>query len=148
MLSLNRIAAGLVAACTIAFAAGCAIQPQMRQPVPGVPGVAYGHVQSVELIRAHSQTTGQGAILGGLIGAVVGRQIGSGEGRSAGTGVGAVAGAIIGNEIERQQRGAQDFERVEIVLDDGSVRRMDLPATGSLRAGDRVRIEGAQVLRL
>ncbi|TXC65899.1 glycine zipper 2TM domain-containing protein [Piscinibacter aquaticus] len=76
-------------------------------------------VQSIDLVRAESQTTGGGALLGGLIGAVVGRQIGSGSGRDAGTAVGAVGGAIIGNQIEKNNRGARDFYRVSIVTQQG-----------------------------
>ena len=147
MNAISRMGAVVVAAVVTAAGAGCATHAQMPQPIQSVPGVAYGQVQSVELVRAQSQTTGSGAIIGGLIGAVIGHQIGDGNGRSAATGVGAVGGAILGNEIERQQRGAQDFLRVAVLLDDGTVRSMDLPRATDLRVGDRVRIERDQVVR-
>lgn len=146
------MALSVAAAATLATS-GCATHAYMPQPPAaqaGVPAsVVYGVVQSVDVVRAQQQTTGQGAILGGLIGAVIGRQIGhAGNGRDGGTLVGAVGGAIIGNEIERQQRGAQDFQRAAIRLDDGSLRTVDLPRGVELRVGDRVRIERGEVVRV
>ena len=131
------------------LATGCAVHPSTRPapPTPSTYHVEYGQVQSIDLVRAESQTTGGGALLGGLIGAVVGRQIGSGSGRDAGTAVGAVGGAIIGNQIEKNNRGARDFYRVAIVTQQGQVRTFDYPQLADLRVGDRVRIEGDQVYR-
>lgn len=131
------------------LATGCAVHPSTRPapPTPSAYRVEYGQVQSIDLVRAESQTTGGGALIGGVIGAVVGRQIGSGSGRDAGTAVGAVGGAIIGNQIEKNNRGARDFYRVAIVTQSGQVRSFDYPQPGDLRVGDRVRIEGDQVYR-
>lgn len=140
------LGAALVAA---AIATGCAVHPS-AQPAPPTPSgyrVEYGQVQSIDLVRAESQTTGGGALLGGVIGAVVGRQIGSGSGRDAGTAVGAVGGAIIGNQIEKNNRGARDFYRVAVVTRAGQVRTFDYQQLADLRVGDRVRIEGDQVYR-
>lgn len=130
-------------------AVGCATHPatQPAAPTPSAYRVEYGHVQSIDLVRAESQTTGGGALLGGVIGAVVGRQIGSGSGRDAGTAVGAVGGAIIGNQIEKNRRGAQNFYRVAILTQHGQVRSFDYAQLGDLRVGDRVRIENNQVYR-
>lgn len=132
-------------------ATGCAVHPA-TQPQPPMPsaaayGVEYGQVQSIDVVRAESQTSGGGALLGGLIGAVVGRQIGSGSGRDAGTAVGAVGGAIIGNQIEKNNRGARDFYRVAILTQGGQVRSFDYQQLADLRVGDRVRIEQNQVYR-
>jgi outer membrane lipoprotein SlyB len=141
-------------AAAAVLASGCATHAYMPQPPAqsqgqGAPGAVYGTVQGVEVVRAQQQTTGQGAILGGLIGAVIGRQIGhAGNGRDGGTLVGAVGGAIIGNEIERQQRGAHDFQRASIRLDDGRVQTVDLPRGVELRVGERVRIERGEVVRV
>ena len=132
-------------------ATGCAVHPatQPSPPTPSASGyrVEYGQVQSVDLVRAESQTSGGGALLGGVIGAVVGRQIGSGSGRDAGTAVGVVGGAIIGNQIEKNQRGAQSFYRIAIVTQSGQMRTFDYAQPGDLRVGDRVRIENNQLYR-
>lgn len=129
--------------------AGCATRPgsQPVAPTPSAYSVEYGQVQSIDLVRAESQTTGGGALLGAAVGAVVGRQIGSGSGRTAGTMVGAMGGAIIGNQIEKNNRGAQDFYRVAIVTQHGQVRTFDYQQLSELRVGDRVRIENNQVYR-
>ncbi len=142
---LRLAAAGLAAI----LATGCAVHPatQPAPPTPSAYRVEYGQVQSIDLVRAESQTTGGGALLGGVIGAVVGRQIGSGSGKAAGTAVGAVGGAIIGNQIEKNNRGARDFYRVSIVTQHGQVRSFDYQQLADLRVGDRVRIEGDQVYR-
>lgn len=148
------LTAALVAA---ALAAGCAtpIQPTPpMQPVGGIgnapvygPQAEYGRIQSIDLVRGESQTTGGGALLGGLVGAVVGRQIGSGSGRTAGTLAGAFGGALIGNQIEKGQRGAGDVYRVVIRTDAGGTRSFDYQQLADLRVGDRVRIDGNQVYR-
>jgi outer membrane lipoprotein SlyB len=147
---MNRVFALSTAALALAVTAGCATQ-QPVQSVGNVPAyqqqAEFGHVQSIDLVRAENQTSGGGAVLGGLVGAVVGRQIGSGSGRSAGTLVGAVGGAIVGNQIEKNQRGAQDFYRVVIRTEYGQVRSFDYQQLADLRVGDRVRIEGNQVYR-
>ncbi len=139
------------AALTLALgmvAGGCATHSTMRQPAPATAGVQYGQVQSVELVKAQSQTTGVGAVAGGVIGAVLGHQVGSGSGRDAATGVGLVGGALIGNELEKNRRGATDFQRIAVRFDNGAVRSYDLPESAALRVGDRVRVENGQVVRL
>jgi outer membrane lipoprotein SlyB len=88
-------------------------------------------------------------VVGGVVGAVIGRQIADGHrGRNVGTAVGAVTGALIGNQIEKNARRDQSGVRISVTLDDGGVRRFDLKEPGSLRVGDRVRIEGNQLHRV
>lgn len=153
---MTRIFASVTGALALSLLTACAVPVQAPPPGGGGgfgnapvygPQVEYGRVQSVDLVRAESQTTGGGALLGGLVGAVVGRQIGSGSGRTAGTIVGAAGGAIIGNQIEKQQRGAQDVWRVVIQTDQGALRSFDYAQPAELRVGDRVRIAGNQVMR-
>lgn len=150
---MKRTIGLVVALLATLVSAGCATY-RPAQPVPAaafppaqVPHAEYGQVHSIELIRAESQTTGGGALLGGVVGAVVGRQIGQGSGRAAGTLVGAVGGALIGNQIEKNQRGAQDVYRVVIRTEQGQMRSFDYQQLADLRVGDRVRIEGNQVYR-
>ena len=155
----NHRSRGLVvAAGALALLAGCASNaPRFDAPAPypsspypasqGPNGIQYGQVQSVDLIRGEDQTSGAGAVLGGVIGAVVGRQIGSGTGRNAATAVGVVSGAVIGNQIEKNQRGARDFYRVVVRLDDGSQRQFDYPQAVDVRQGDRVQVQNNQLMR-
>lgn len=110
-------------------------------------GVQYGHVESVELIKAENQTSGAGAVIGGVLGAVVGRQIGSGSGRTAATAVGAVGGALAGNQIEKNQKGTRDYVRVTVRLDNGGTRQFDYEPGVDVRQGDRVYVQGDQLMR-
>lgn len=150
---MTRFVALPAAALIAALAAGCATYvpppPHSAPPVayPQAGRVEYGHIHSIDLIRAQNQTTGAGGVIGGVTGAVVGRQFGSGSGRTAGTLIGAVAGAIIGNEIERQNRHAQDVWRVVVRTDAGSLRAFDYAQLGDVRVGDRVRVENNLVYR-
>lgn len=158
-----------LAAATVGLAvlAGCANQgPRYSsqpaptaypsgQPVPAPypsqrttqTGVQYGHVESVELIKAENQTSGAGAVIGGVLGAVVGRQIGSGSGRTAATAVGAVGGALAGNQIEKNQKGTRDHVRVTVRLDNGGTRQFDYEPGVDVRQGDRVYVQGDQLMR-
>ncbi|WP_280155346.1 glycine zipper 2TM domain-containing protein [Piscinibacter sp. XHJ-5] len=146
----SAFAAALVAAL---IATGCAT-PRHGAPVPAAPqggsyyGSQYGVVQSIDTVRAQSQTSGGGALVGGAVGGLVGRQLEHGRNRDLATGVGVVAGAIIGNEIEKNSRGARDIYRVTVQLRGGGLRSFDYASLNDdLRVGDRVRIENNQLYR-
>jgi outer membrane lipoprotein SlyB len=149
---MTRYLALPAVALIAALASGCAtyVPPPAHAPPVAYPQAGradYGTIYSIDVIRAPNQTTGAGGVIGGVTGAVVGRQFGSGSGRSAGTLIGAVAGAIIGNEIERQNRHAQDIYRVVVRTDAGQLRAFDYVQLGDVRVGDRVRVENNLVYR-
>lgn len=112
----------------------------------------YGRVSNVEVFRTPEQarSSGIGAILGGVAGAVVGHQIGGGTGKDVATVVGAVGGAVAGNAIENNRNSAtvRETYRVSVTLDNGTGRAYDVPSTGDLRIGDRVRIENGLLYRM
>lgn len=113
--------------------------------------VAYGQVRSIEAISGTTsdQPVGAGAVVGGVVGAVIGRQFADGDrGKNVGTAVGAVGGALIGNEIEKNARRDAGGVRVNVQLEGGSMRSFEFKSAGDLRVGDRVRIEGNQLVRL
>jgi outer membrane lipoprotein SlyB len=114
--------------------------------------IEYGRVSNVEVFRTQEQarTSGMGAILGGVAGAVVGHQIGGGTGKDVATVVGAVGGAAAGNAIERNRNtgAVRETYRVSVQLDNGTGRAYDVPSTGDLRIGDRVRIENGLLYRM
>ncbi|MDB5930156.1 MAG: 17 kDa surface antigen [Polaromonas sp.] len=112
--------------------------------------VEYGRVNNIEVFQTQQQAqgSGAGALLGGVAGAVLGNQVGRGSGRSAATVVGAVGGAFAGNAIEKNSNsGVSQAYRVTVQLDNGGGRSYDVPATGDLRIGDRVRIQNGQLFR-
>lgn len=113
--------------------------------------VEYGRVNNIEIFQGQQQVQrpGLGAVIGGVTGAVVGRQIGGGSGRDLATIAGAVGGAVAGNAIQNNNRDANAGQvyRVTVQLDNGSARAYDVPPTGDLRIGDRVRIQNGQLFR-
>jgi outer membrane lipoprotein SlyB len=155
MQRIFRLAAPVVC---LALLGACASNGSRKDaPVYGGSGsnvpsqsIAYGQVRSIESIGIPSdQPQGAGAVVGGVIGAVVGRQFGdSNSGKNAGTVVGAVGGAIIGNEIEKNSRRENSGVRVTVALENGGTRSFEFREAGGLRVGDRVRIEGKQLVRL
>jgi outer membrane lipoprotein SlyB len=88
-------------------------------------------------------------VVGGAAGALLGRQIGGGTGRDAATVLGGVAGAVIGSQIARNSAGAttQPGYRITMMTDQGLTRVYEVPATGDLRVGDRVRVDGGVIYR-
>lgn len=125
---------------------------QAQYPVQNQQGnsVEYGRVNNIEVFQTQQQAqgTGLGAVLGGVAGAVVGHQFGGGTGRDVATVAGAVGGAVAGNAIEKNRNpNMSQAYRVTVQLDNGSGRTYDLPTTGDLRIGDRVRIQNGQLFR-
>ena len=156
------LAAGGVA---LAMLAGCATEPM---PVYGssypaypastapVAGIEYGRIVGIQYLPAGSNVAANpggsnvlGAVVGGLLGGVLGNQIGSGGGRAAATVLGAVGGAAVGNRIARDQRGYTTAPgyRITMQTDQGYTRVYEVPATGDLRVGDRVRVDNGVIYR-
>jgi outer membrane lipoprotein SlyB len=139
-----------------------ATYPNANYPNPSYPAanypanqqnryVEYGRVSNVEVFRTQepARGSGVGAVLGGVAGAVVGHQIGGGTGKDIATVAGAVGGAVAGNAIEKNRNSTvRETYRVSVQLDNGTGRAYDVPSTGDLRIGDRVRIENGQIYRM
>ena len=125
---------------------------QTQYPAQNSQGNAteYGRVNNIEVFQTQQQAQGSGlgAVIGGVAGAVVGRQIGGGTGRDVATVAGALGGAVAGNAIEKNRNpNISQAYRVSVQLDNGGVRAYDVPTTGELRIGDRVRIQNGQLFR-
>lgn len=90
-----------------------------------------------------------GAIIGGVAGGLLGNQIGSGGGRAAATILGAVGGAAVGQHLARNANGSttQAGYRITMQSDNGVIRTYEVPATGDLRVGDRVRVDNGVIYR-
>ena len=155
---MQRMIRIAVPALALALLSACASRPQQVSNAPvyspsrsaAPAAVSYGVVRSIESVgTAGEQTQGGGAVVGGIIGAVVGRQFAdSNSGKNVGTVAGAVGGALIGNEVEKNARRDQQAVRVNVQIDYGGVRSFDFKSIGDLRVGDRVRIEGNQLIRV
>lgn len=144
----SYVVVAVVAASVLA--GGCA--SRRVQPVPAAPesgyhhGAQYGVVHGIDTVRAESQTTGAGAVVGGAVGGLIGHQT-HGRHRDVATAVGVVAGAVIGNQIEKNSGNRRDIYRVTVRTDQGELRSFDYASLNDLRVGDRVRIENNQLYR-
>jgi outer membrane lipoprotein SlyB len=123
-----------------------AAAPVASAPVAAAPAcVDCATVAAVRTIRVPGNGTGLGAVAGGVVGGVVGNQIGRGGGRTAARILGAIGGAVAGHEVEKQARATTRYE-VDVRLDDGSQRTISVPTHPGVRVGDRVRVDGNQIL--
>jgi outer membrane lipoprotein SlyB len=116
-------------------------------PAPAAIGVEYGRVTNIEFFQS-TPTSGinvPGAIVGGVAGAVAGNALSGG--RDAATVLGGAAGAAIGSQVAKPATTGSSVYRVTIRTDDGVHRTYDVPATGDLRVGDRVRVESGVIYR-
>ena len=117
-----------------------------------VAGTEFGRIVNIEYMpvgTAAPTTNILGAVIGGVAGGVIGNQIGSGSGRTAATILGAVGGAAVGNHLARNSAGAttQAGYRITMQTDQGAMRTYEVPATGDLRVGDRVRVDNGVIYR-
>ncbi|HET9048296.1 MAG TPA: glycine zipper 2TM domain-containing protein [Chiayiivirga sp.] len=102
-----------------------------------------GVVERIDRVYGQRQSSGGGAVLGGIVGAIVGNQIGSGSGRAVATMAGAIAGGAIGDAAERNGNSAPWFE-LYLSMDDGRrivVSQRDL---NGIREGAYVRISNGR----
>jgi uncharacterized protein YcfJ len=119
-------------------------------PVPVQVGAEMGRVTNIEYFPGGTARSGvnvPGAVLGAVAGAVLGNQIGGGSGRDAATVLGGAAGAAVGSQVGRTTTVTDAIYRVTVQTDSGIVRYYDVPATGDLRIGDRVRVESGVIYR-
>lgn len=173
---MNKIRTATLATGAVALAilAGCASEPYQTTsvnsyPVSSAPApvyneayrggygaqqgayVEYGQVTNIDVIRTQAQRESSpgGAIIGGLVGGVLGNAVGGGSGRAAATALGVVGGAVAGNAIgKRNSTEVAETFRVTVRVENGAQRTYEVPATGDLRSGDRVRIENGVLYRM
>lgn len=134
-------------AVSLAPLTGCS-SPRQTVQQSVAPAEQIGSVSSIEVIALDNRSSGGGAVLGAVLGGVVGHQFGSGSGRSLATGVGVIGGAVAGDQVEKNNKSADEIYRVTINFDNGRTQQFDYQQIGDLRRGDRVRVAGAQIYQL
>jgi len=168
MRTFSRLASLVTGGLAIATLAACSSYPvastyptypsvtTATYPVAGYPvaGNEYGRIVNIEYlpVGTNSPLGGNnilGAVVGGVVGGLLGNQVGSGAGRTAATVLGGVAGAAVGNQIARNSQGVttQAGYRITMQTDQGLIRTYEVPATGDLRVGDRVRVDNGVIYR-
>jgi outer membrane lipoprotein SlyB len=146
----------LVSACAIEapvavkrYPAPVAVVPAPATTVATVPvTVEFGRITNIEYFQAGAPVSSinvPGAIVGGIAGAAVGNAISGG--RDAATVLGGAAGAAIGSQVNKPTAPGASVYRMTIQTDAGGWRTYDVPSSGDLRIGDRVRIENGVIYR-
>jgi outer membrane lipoprotein SlyB len=141
----------LAAASTAAVLGGCASNAPPAavtySPSSSQLSSTYGTVDSIQLVRTGSGTSGAGAVTGGLVGALLGNQVGSGSGRTAATVAGAVGGALVGNKVENDRNQPRETYQISVRMDNGEYRVLQQDDIADLQAGSRVRLVDGHVYR-
>jgi len=124
-------------------------RPVSATPPPPVVAVAQciacGRVESIQTVEEPGKATGVGAVAGGVGGAVLGNQVGHGNGRTAMTIIGAAGGALAGNVVEKHIHKQVSY-RVNVRMDDGSIRTFTDTSAGAHAVGERVRIDNGALV--
>ena len=79
-----------------------------------------GSVFDVRTVTVKGDSSGAGAVLGGIAGGVLGHQVGSGRGNDVATAAGAIGGGVIGNRIDNRDEAPSGDARCRTVSDSGS----------------------------
>jgi len=100
-----------------------------------------GTVVDVDQIYFEEDSTTDGAVVGAIIGGLLGNQVGSGSGRTAATVGGAVAGGFIGKNVDQGKgKGGERGLRIEVRLDKGGYRTVEILGNMRIYRNDRVRV--------
>lgn len=145
----------LLAALAAVGVAGCAADtssttttstpaPYVVESYPSSRCMDCGTIESISERQIAGKPNVAGAVVGAIIGGVVGHQFGSGKGQDAATAGGAVAGGVIGSQVGKEE--TSTVYDLNIRMDNGDYRTVTVAATGGMRAGSRVRIEGNRVV--
>lgn len=134
--------------------AGCASQPgyQSQYGAPAYPTQTsqaqyyYGTVDRIEVIRRNDPNNVAGTVIGAIVGGLIGSQIGGGSGQTVATVAGVAGGAYAGNQIQRR-RAEQETFRVTVRLNTGAYQTVTTDNVTDLRTGDRVRVDGNNIVR-
>lgn len=105
-----------------------------------------GTVSAIREVEKKGEGTGLGAIGGAVVGGVIGNQFGGGSGKKILTVAGAAGGAYAGHQVEKNARSTKVWN-VTVRMDDGTDRTVALGSAPALAVGDRVRVEGQNIIR-
>lgn len=165
MRNANRLASVIAGGLAVTMLAACSsygptgptyssAPTYQSYPVSSYPvaGMEYGRIVNIEYLPVGTSAPTSnvlGAVIGGVAGGLLGSTIGGGSGRAAATVLGAVGGAAVGQHIARNNAGAttQAGYRITMQSDQGVMRTYEVPATGDLRVGDRVRVDNGVIYR-
>jgi outer membrane lipoprotein SlyB len=141
----GKIALSFVAAVALSLSMG--VRAQGAQAPAATTCQTCGVVESVNSVEEQGQTSGAGAVIGGVAGGVIGHQIGSGRGNTVATIAGAGVGALAGNKIEKNKK-KKTYWVVKVKLDNGKTQSVTSSSKPAFKQGDRVKIVDGNKLAL
>lgn len=118
-----------------------------RKPVAQASCTSCGVIDSIRPVQVAGNTSGVGAVAGGVTGAVLGHQIGNGHGRDAMTVLGGIGGAFAGHSIEKNVN-RRTVYRVTVRMDDGSFRTISQSDAPAMALGSKVRVVNGSLVAL
>lgn len=128
-------------------AAAAVPTPVVSKPEPKPVCQDCGTVAGVTAVQVQGEGSGMGAVAGAIAGAVIGHQFGRGQGNTAAKVVGAAGGGYAGNEIEKRIRTSTVYD-VTVQMDNGSTRTVRVADPSGISSGERVRVEGGNLIRI
>lgn len=128
-------------------AVAAAPAPVVSKPEPKPVCQDCGTVAGVTAVQVQGEGSGMGAVAGAIAGAVIGHQFGRGQGNTAAKVVGAAGGGYAGNEIEKRMRSTTVYD-VTVQMDNGSTRTVRVADPSGISSGERVRVEGSNLVRI
>ncbi len=122
------------------------VQPKPAAPAQRIACDNCGVVVSVNEIELEGKGTGLGVIAGGVAGGLAGNQMGNGSGRDLATLAGIVGGAIAGNKVEEKIKKTRVYD-VTVKMENGEEHVLRYKTVPGVMAGDKIRIEGENIVR-
>lgn len=114
-------------------------------PVKAVCGNC-GTVVAVNVVEVAGKESGAGVVIGGAVGGLIGNQVAQPKDKDLATLAGAVGGAVAGHYIEKGMKKTKVYD-VVVKLENGEERTLRHTAAPAVVAGDKVKIEGEQVVK-
>ncbi|MBA4382890.1 MAG: hypothetical protein C0406_10020 [Sideroxydans sp.] len=105
-----------------------------------------GTVVAVNVVEVAGKESGAGVVIGGAVGGLIGNQVAQPKDKELATLAGAVGGAVAGHYIEKNMKKSKAYD-VVVKLENGEERTLRHTAAPAVVAGDKVKIEGEQVVK-
>lgn len=119
-------------------------QAQPRPAAPPVICIDCGTIVAISEVKQKGEGSGAGAVAGAVAGGVAGHQFGKGKGKDAATAAGAILGAIAGHQVEKEVRATTSYD-INIAMEGGSSRLINVADPGGLSVGSKVRVDGSNI---